>query len=115
MLRPSPVPFPSSFVVKKGSKTRPSISEGMPVSVLEALACGVPVFTSNCGGVDEIINQKNGRIFQVKDADALADLLYSFVKGGFEFHAKEISRDIIEKFGEEAFKQKLLNIYSRVI
>ena len=31
--RPSPVPFPKSFVVKKGSKTRDRVSASMPSPV----------------------------------------------------------------------------------
>ena len=91
-----------------------SLSEGMPVSVLEALACGLPVFSSNCGGVDEIINQDNGRIYQIKDYQKLSNLILNFFNNEYEFDKNLISSRIIDKFGETAFRNKLLSIYDSI-
>lgn len=88
-----------------------SISEGQPVSVLEALACGVPVFSTNCGGVDEIIHEKNGKIFQIKDSHRLKALIMDFISGKNSYDRKIISEDILQKFNKKAFKNSLLNIY----
>jgi len=37
-----------------------SLSEGIPVSIMEAISCGIPVIASNVGGNAEIINNQNG-------------------------------------------------------
>jgi glycosyltransferase involved in cell wall biosynthesis len=91
-----------------------SISEGMPVSVLEALACGIPVFTSNCGGVDEVIHFDNGRIYPVTDAYKLHILLMDFIESKCEFNPKNISDDIISKYGTSAFRKRMLGLYKNV-
>lgn len=92
-----------------------SLSEGMPVSVLEALACGLPVFTSNCGGVDELIDDTNGAIYQIKDYNKLANLLLNFIQGKKNFDNSLISNAVIERFGTEAFKLKIIKIYQEYI
>ncbi|OQP67832.1 glycosyltransferase [Niastella populi] len=37
-----------------------SESEGVPVSIMEALAAGIPVMATNVGGTSEIVNEKSG-------------------------------------------------------
>jgi glycosyltransferase involved in cell wall biosynthesis len=92
-----------------------SISEGMPVSVLEALACGLPVCTTRCGGVDEIINNSNGTIVQIKDFTAIADFVIKIMNNELIFHKKNISENIIKNYGNEAFANKMKKIYLSAI
>jgi len=39
-----------------------SLSEGLPVSIMEALSFGVPVAATAVGGVPEVVNGRNGRL-----------------------------------------------------
>ena len=51
----------------------PSRSEGMPVSLMEALHCGVPVVATGVGGIPELLEHgRLGRIVPVGDPRALA-------------------------------------------
>jgi glycosyltransferase involved in cell wall biosynthesis len=51
----------------------PSLSEGAPIVLLEALAFGVPVIGSNIGSLREIIiNEKTGILVPAKDARSIA-------------------------------------------
>lgn len=57
-----------------------STSEGVPVSIMEAMSFGTPVVATNVGGVSEIVNNTNGtlldRNLSVKN---LADAIYSYL------------------------------------
>ncbi len=37
-----------------------SSSEGVPVSIMEAMSCGIPIIATNVGGTSEIVNIDNG-------------------------------------------------------
>lgn len=43
----------------------PSIYEGMPVTLVEAMGCGVPIIASNVGGIPDMIsNEENGVLIE---------------------------------------------------
>lgn len=59
----------------------PSYREGTPRSVLEAMAMGRPIITTNVPGCKEtVINGENGFLVPVKDVKALADAMEKFIK-----------------------------------
>lgn len=43
-----------------------SLSEGLPVSIMEAQSQGIPVIATDVGGVSEIVNNKNGILLSKK-------------------------------------------------
>jgi sugar transferase (PEP-CTERM/EpsH1 system associated) len=54
----------------------PSLGEGMSNTLLEAMACGLPVVASRAGGNPEVVeDRKSGWLFAPGDSDELADQL----------------------------------------
>ena len=57
-----------------------STSEGLPVSVMEALSFGIPVIATDVGGTSELVNSQNGRLLNADiTADELAEVLISML------------------------------------
>ena len=58
----------------------PSYREGVPRTVLEAMAMGRPIITTDAPGCREtVVNGDNGILVPVKDAQALADAMEQFI------------------------------------
>ena len=63
----------------------PSVQEGISNVVLESMAIGLPVISSDCGGMKEIINYgRNGFYFPSRDSVALEKLLLKVMNLGLE-------------------------------
>lgn len=58
-----------------------SSSEGIPVSIMEAMSLGIPALATNVGGNKEIVNDENGRLISVDvTAREVADEIIRFIK-----------------------------------
>ncbi|OCC14660.1 Glycosyltransferase [Dissulfuribacter thermophilus] len=77
----------------------PSMSEGIPKVLLEAMAYGVPILTTNVGGIPDIIeNEVNGLMVPANSVNELKNgitrilsdhkLRHSLIEGGYRFIQK---------------------------
>lgn len=59
----------------------PSLSEGFPVTILEAMAIGLPVIATRVGGVPEIIeNNVNGYLVETENPQEIAEALLTLLR-----------------------------------
>lgn len=59
----------------------PSLSEGMPNVILEAMACGLPVVASNLPGIREVVkDEETGFLVEPRDVEGLAKKLLILVR-----------------------------------
>lgn len=90
-----------------------SSSEAMPMSVLEAMAAGLPVVASDVGGVPELVRADTGVLFRAGDPDALAAALERLIadpslRRGLGATGRIRAR---ERFGVEAFRRAYVDLY----
>ena len=80
-----------------------SIQEGQPVSAMEAACCGLPIFSTRCGGVEDYVDDKIGRIYSVGDIEGMANGLKDYLGGRLNFESSYIREQVVKKFGRQEF------------
>ena len=61
----------------------PSLAEGMPLVVLEAMGTGLPIVASRVQGIEElVVEDLNGALFDAADVDGLAHSLVKLINTG---------------------------------
>lgn len=88
-----------------------SIQEGQPVSALEAACCGLPVFSTRCGGVEDYIDETCGRIYDLTDAEGFAEGLKAFLEGRITFDSERIRQQVVSRFGKAAFRKTFKDVF----
>ena len=86
--------------------------ENMPVVILEALASGLPVVSTNVGGIKEMIDETKGILVEPRDKEALAEAIVKMIETHQNYDAAFLRNSVIEKYGYESVGRFLDSIYN---
>lgn len=92
----------------------PSYNEGMPMSILDAMGSGLPVVTTNVGGIPKIVqNNRNGFCFEPADCNNMANAIVALLKDRDLNHrySRESCNIVCAKYDLHIHLQKLENLY----
>ncbi len=85
--------------------------ETQGVVLLEAFACGMPVVSTNVGGIPEIVNESNGILVPPQDPKKLADAMETMLQTYQNYDANALREGVIKKFSNESVGKLLNSIY----
>ena len=89
--------------------------ETFGVVLIEALAAGLPVIATKCGGPESIIRSNNiGYLSEIDERD-LAKKMLKIYHNYNEFDTNYLIKYVEKNFSEQAVVKKILNIYKKVL
>jgi len=89
-------------------------NEGVPQSLMQAMACGLPVVTTAVGSIPEIVADGiNGVVVPTQDARALAQALAGLLDDPARRAAlgARALADARERFGEERMVERMIDVF----
>lgn len=89
--------------------------ETFGVVLIEALAMGLPLVATRCGGPEDIVTVANGLLVPPGDADQLGDAMAHVMQHASSYEPEQLRRDCVNRFSEHVVTRHLLSAYSSVI
>jgi len=93
----------------------PSLHEGMPCVIVEALSCGMPILASRVGGIPEVVKENCGVLVQPNSINDLKEKIFYMLENYNNFDKNEISEYAHKLFNYKAFSSKMIKEYKDII
>lgn len=90
----------------------PSRYETFGIVLIEAMASGIPVVATRCGGPEDIVNDKTGILTEVDDSLMMREAIIKIYSNYSKYNAEEIRNYVSNKFSYEPFLKQINSIYN---
>jgi L-malate glycosyltransferase len=92
-----------------------SRDETFGVVIVEAMASGLPVIATRCGGPEEIITKETGLLVEKENPAELAKAIDLMSETIGTYDRNSIRKYAVEKYGRKAFVEKITKHYEEIL
>ena len=91
----------------------PSLSENLPNTIMEAMACGVPCVGFKVGGIpEEIDHRRNGYVAEYRSAEDLArGIRWILTEADYEELSKNAIHKVMQNYSQQSVALRYLDVY----
>ena len=95
----------------------PSLSENLPNTIMEAMACGVPCVGFKVGGIpEEIDHKRNGYVTEYRDSDDLArGIRWILSEADYDQLSQEAVRKVAHSYSQQSVAISYLDVYHQAM
>jgi glycosyltransferase involved in cell wall biosynthesis len=93
----------------------PSFYDSFGIVLVEAMACGVPVVATRCGGPEDIVAEGMGELVTVGDEEDLARGILAALDGYEGYDREEIRRLAVERYDYGGVAKRIYEVYEEVL
>ena len=95
----------------------PSLSENLPNTIMEAMACGVPCVGFNVGGIpEEIDHRRNGYVARYRDAADLAKgIHWVLFEADYDQLATQAVKKVQANYSQQTVALQYIEVYNQAL
>lgn len=89
--------------------------ETFAIVVIEAMAKGLPVIATKCGGPETFLQPEHGILVEKENVEALADAMTFMVKHHTDYDADNIRAFCYSHFSQDVIASQIMDVYKQII
>lgn len=89
--------------------------ENLPCVIIESLVVGIPVLSTNVGGIAEMVNESNGKLIKAGNEEELKAALTELLDTLNQYNHENISKEAVLKYSSAAVGKSFFEIYQQVL
>ena len=91
----------------------PSLSENLPNTIMEAMACGVPCVGFKVGGIpEEIDHRRNGYVAEYRQAEDLArGIRWILTEADYDQLSRDAVHKVVQSYSQQSVAMRYLDVY----
>jgi glycosyltransferase involved in cell wall biosynthesis len=89
--------------------------ENSPCVIGESLSCGIPVISSNVGGIPELVDDSNSMLIQPGDEQALLSSMEAMMKNKHLYNKDVIAQQAAAKFSYPVIGRRMDLFYQAIL
>jgi len=88
--------------------------ENLPCVISEAFAVGLPVISTDVGGINEMINDTNGLLIEPRNEKMLCEKMSFIIDNYNKYNPTQIRNDAIKRYSYHSVGKQFINIYKQI-
>lgn len=105
---------PLSYIKAADVLVLPSIIEGLPGVLLEAMMCKTPVVAYNVGGISEIVTSQTGNLIEKDDESGFVKAILEILKNSNLEQIETAHQMVLKEYMNEEIALKFVEVYKAV-
>ncbi len=89
--------------------------ENLPCVILESFSCGLPVISTDVGGISEFFPKNFGKLITKQDSEKLLESILHFYKKEKKYDVSKMHQYVIDNFSTEVVGKAFLTCYNKAI
>ena len=89
--------------------------ENSPCVISEALCVGLPVISTNVGGISEMLNINNGILIEPQNEKLLCEKMKYMIDNYDSYNINQIRKNAIQEYSYTSVGRRYFNIYNRIL
>lgn len=89
--------------------------ETFSIVVIEAMAKGLPVIATRCGGPETFLLPEHGKIVEKENVKELADAMNYMVEHHSDYNSEDIRKYCYNHFSQDVIADQIIGVYNKVL